>query len=104
VKGCGWRKTLNRLLKNTHLSCPWRDYPHPASLRRTGKYAALLGIRPAACSGMGIFQQPANRGSFNSLLKPMVVFRSKLALLPCDTRDDLQSHSTDLCWMGIPAG
>src|SRR4030043_1328981 len=34
----------NRPLKNAHLSRASRDFPHPSSLRRTGKYASLFRI------------------------------------------------------------
>jgi hypothetical protein len=40
------------LLKNIHL----RRWPHPASLRRTGMYASLLGISPAL--HVDVFEQP----------------------------------------------
>ena len=41
-----------RLLKNAHL----RRFHHPSSLRRTSKYASLLGISEAL--HLGIFEQP----------------------------------------------
>jgi hypothetical protein len=41
------------MLKNAHLL----RFPHPSSLRRTGKYASLLGISDAL--DLDFFQQPA---------------------------------------------
>jgi hypothetical protein len=38
----------SRLLKNGHLL----RYPHPSSLRRTAKYASLLGISGAPVNGI----------------------------------------------------
>ena len=52
----------SRLLKNAHL---WRC-PHPSSLRRTGLYVSLLGISGALY--LSVFEQPANRVSFGTLL------------------------------------
>jgi hypothetical protein len=66
------------LLKNTHLpfdrltalsKIEGRRYPHPSPLRRTGKYASLLGISEALPPD--IFQQPADRGFFDNLLTPL---------------------------------
>jgi hypothetical protein len=54
---------LNRLLKNARL----RRCPHPSSLRRTLKYASLLGISGALHPG--IFDQPAKNDFFNRLSK-----------------------------------
>jgi hypothetical protein len=52
----------SRLLKNAHLL----RFPHPSSLRRTSKYASLLGISEAL--HLGIFEQPGTNHFFSNLL------------------------------------
>jgi len=51
------------LLKNDHL----RRFPHPSSLRRTAKYASLLGISGAL--HLVFFEQPAKNDFFSRLLE-----------------------------------
>jgi hypothetical protein len=63
VKNDSW------LLKNAHL----RRSPHPSSLRRTSKYAALLTISGAL--HLDFFEQPRENHFFTKLL---AVSRSKI--------------------------
>jgi hypothetical protein len=61
--GCGLLyHFISRLLKNAHLL----RFPHPSSLRRTFKYASLLGISGAL--HLGIFEQPGGDHFFSNLL------------------------------------
>jgi hypothetical protein len=54
----------NRLLKNAHLlRCPY-----PSLLRRTSMYVSLLAISGALY--LSVFEQPANRVFFSTLLVP----------------------------------
>jgi len=53
----------SRLLKNAHL----QRFPHPSSLRRTRKYASLLGISGAL--DLDIFHQSATKLFFSNLLE-----------------------------------
>jgi hypothetical protein len=55
------KEESSRLLKNAHL----RRFPHPSSLRRTGKYASLLWISGAL--DLDVFEQPAGKGFFSNL-------------------------------------
>jgi hypothetical protein len=48
------------LLKNDHLL----RFPHPSSLRRTGKYASLLRISEALY--LALFEQPGGDGFISS--------------------------------------
>jgi len=49
-------------MKNANL----RRYPHPSSLRRTTRYASLLGISGAL--HLDVFDQPAQEAFFSDLL------------------------------------
>jgi hypothetical protein len=54
--------SFDRLLKNGHLL----RFPYPSSLRRTAKYASLLGISGAL--HLALFEQPGKVDFFSSLL------------------------------------
>jgi hypothetical protein len=58
----------SRLLKNAHL----RRCPYPSLLRRTSKYASLLGISGAL--HLGIFEQSAEK-TFSATAKILIVNR-----------------------------
>jgi hypothetical protein len=53
--------SFDRLLKNGHLL----RFPYPSSLRRTAKYASLLGISGAL--HLALFEQPGKVDFFSSL-------------------------------------
>jgi len=55
--------TFSRVLKKGHLL----RFPHPSSLRRTAKYASLLGISGAL--HLALFEQPGKDDFFGSLLE-----------------------------------
>jgi hypothetical protein len=50
---------ISRLLNNAHLL----RFPHPSSLRRTGKYASFLRISGAL--HLGVFEQPEENDFFS---------------------------------------